>query len=111
MMSTVAVAMATLSIGPAAFAADTSGAPSVKVSYRDLDPGQPRDAARLLHRFENAAMEACGASTDSLTEYRNSVRHSVCVHDGMARAVAALNAPVVTNLFEAQASAVTLASN
>ena len=76
-----------------------NGSAAVKVAYGDLNLSSPGDAAVLLQRIDNAATRACGASRDSLSEYRWAVRRSACHESGMERAVSALDAPTVTSLY------------
>jgi UrcA family protein len=77
---------------------DTAG--SVGVRYDDLDLNQSDGAATMLHRLSSAAMEACGASDFSLREYRLSIQDSRCYASRVGRAVAELNAPAVTALYD-----------
>jgi UrcA family protein len=77
-----------------------SFADPVTVSYRGLDLNNPGDAARMLHRLDAAATEACGASRGSLREYRLTVERSTCHRASMARALEALDAPSVTALYD-----------
>lgn len=93
-----ALALAGAAVGPAAVAHDNNV--SVKVAYSDLNLSNPRDSAVLLHRLSQAAMSACGVSDFSLPDYRWSVARSDCYRDSMDRAVAALNAPMVTHLYD-----------
>ena len=53
----------------------------------------------MLGRIGDAALEACGASTFSLPEYRAAVRRSDCYRGGVDGAVASLNAPAVTDAY------------
>lgn len=48
-------------------------------------------------------MQACGAFPSSLRDYRLAVRGSRCYTTSVSRAVAALNAPEVTAIYEHQA--------
>ena len=98
-MKKLLICTAALALGlPAASFADP--APSVTVSDRGLDLQSPTDAARMLQRIDNAALEACGADRTSLREYRLVVEHSACHRDGVAQAVSALDAPSVTALYQ-----------
>jgi UrcA family protein len=82
---------------PAAMASDRQDA--VRVVYRDLDLSNARDSAVLLHRLHVAALAACGASDFSVPDYRRAVEHSACYRDSMDRAVAAVGAPAVTQIY------------
>jgi UrcA family protein len=93
-----ALTLAAPTAGYAQPAPDSDGA-AVGVAYDDLNPNSPHDAAILLHRIDDAATEACGATSGSLREYRWAVRRSVCHQAAMNRAVSALNAPAVTSLY------------
>ena len=73
---------------------------AVRVPVRGLDLDQPAGAARMLRRLDEAAMEACGASPFSWSEYRWAVRRSECHAASLDRAVAELDAPAVTALYD-----------
>jgi len=95
-----------LAIPAAGLAAPTSQDPiSVKVRFHDSGLDTPKEAAHVLRRIDSAALEACGASSSSLPEYRQIVGRSVCHEDGVSRAVANLNVPAVTALYNKRASA------
>jgi UrcA family protein len=96
----LALALAIPAVGYAADPADN--ATSVTVRYNDLDLDKSADAAILLQRIDDAAMAACGASSASLRDYRESVRHSACHEASMSRALAALNLPAVNRLYRTQ---------
>ena len=90
------ICTAVLALGlPAASFADP-----VAVSGRGLDLQTHAGAARMLHRIDDAALEACGADRTSLREYRLVVEYSACHRDGVAQAVSALDAPSVTALYQ-----------
>ena len=103
----LALAATIPAIGHAAPSDDTT---SIRVSYSDLDLNRPKDAAVLLGRIQDAALESCGASAFSFRDYREAVRRSACYQSSTARAVAALDTPMVTSLYE-QGARLTLASN
>ncbi len=96
--------LAFLAAAPAISHAATSNKPinTVKVEYNDLDLSQPADAAKMLKRLDNAAMEACGADEGSLSDYKWAVHHSDCHATSLNRAVAALDAPRLTELYQAR---------
>lgn len=102
-----ACAVAAGSIAGSAFAQSEAAAArsvfreqaSVPVTYRDLDLASNDGASTMLSRLHRAAMEACGASDFSVKDYRWAVAHSSCVRRGVAEAVAALDAPRVTDLY------------
>jgi len=72
----------------------------VKVSFHDLNLHVEADAKRLLKRVESAALEACGASPESIPEYRILTSRSKCYSDGVFSAVRQINAPLLTELYE-----------
>jgi UrcA family protein len=94
-------AMALAAAAPLAMPAHADRPTAVEVRFNDLDLNQPSDAAIMLGRLDQAAMQACGASPfASLREYRLSIRWSRCYADGMSRAISELNAPAVTAIYE-----------
>ena len=107
---TAAGALAALSLAGAAAAQSESAAArslfdremvAVHVGYGDLDLSSQGGAAIMLGRLHHAAMNACGASDFSVKDYRWSVARSACVHRSMDQAVAALDAPAVSQLYNA----------
>jgi UrcA family protein len=72
---------------------------AVPVTYGDLDLASNGGASTMLDRLHRAAMDACGASDFSVKDYRWAVARSSCVRSGVAEAVAALDAPTVTQLY------------
>ena len=103
LICTLAFALAAPVVSQAAVFADDHSA--VNVRLRDVDPNQPSGATVVLARLDTAATEACGASSFSLSEYRRVVRNSACHAASLERAVAALNAPLVTELYDRRVSA------
>jgi len=72
----------------------------VKVSFHDLNLNTGADAKRLLDRIHSAALEACGASPESIPEYRALTVKSKCYTQGVASAVRQINAPALSALYE-----------
>jgi UrcA family protein len=72
----------------------------VAVKFGDLDLASEQGSAAMLHRISDAALEACGAFSASLPDYRWAVRNSACYRGSMDRAVASLAAPGVTELYQ-----------
>jgi UrcA family protein len=82
--------------------AETSA--TVGVRFADLNLNQPSDAAVMLGRLDRAAMEACGAEPfSSLRELQREVRGSSCYAKSLGRAVAELNVPEVTAMYDRRA--------
>jgi len=98
MIFAAALALAGAAASQAAIAGDNSA--TVKVGYGDLDLSSAKGSAALLHRLSDAALQACGASDFSVPEYRWAIERSSCYRDSMDRAVADLNAPAVTHLYD-----------
>ena len=80
--------------------AHSDAATQVPVRYGDLDVSGASGAAVMLQRIDDAATEACGAPWGSLREYRLSVQRSTCHRQSMERAVAAVDSPVLSALFQ-----------
>lgn len=96
------VAGAAITATAAAASAETSNgaeARSVHVSYADLNLGSEAGARAMYTRLSGAAHRACGDSSGrmSITEARE-IRE--CVSGALDRAVAALDQPTVTALYE-----------
>ena len=53
-------------------------------------------ARRLLHRIGDAALEACGASPFSLTEFKMATEHSRCWRDAVDEAVRRIGSPTLS---------------
>jgi len=83
----------------AAMQSDDANA-QVKVTFHDLDLQREGDARTLLGRIRRAAMEACGASSESAPEYRRITLKSKCYADGVSAAVSNINAPRLTELYD-----------
>jgi|HubBroStandDraft_1064217.scaffolds.fasta_scaffold06418_6 UrcA family protein len=74
-------------------AAEPAETRSVSLSYADLDLTSQAGAATLYHRIQGAAREVCGYEDQrlALLPYVNR-----CNRSAIARAVAAVNAPLLT---------------
>ena len=72
----------------------------VAVKVGDLDLASEQGSAVMLQRISHAALEACGASSFSVPDYRWATKHSACYRGSMDRAVADVAAPAVTHLYE-----------
>ena len=105
MILAVSCALATAMAAPAAMASDSPAV--VRVAYGDLNLSSPHDSAVMLRRLHEAALEACGASSFSVPDYRRAIEHTACYRDSMDRAVSAVGAPTVSQLYSGRA----LASN
>jgi len=63
-----------------------------------VEPGSTAEAEHLLNRIEAAQAEACGATTFSLAEYRQAIRRGPCWREGVARTVAAVGSPLLSEV-------------
>ncbi|HUL19218.1 MAG TPA: UrcA family protein [Steroidobacteraceae bacterium] len=75
--------------------AEAAAAPTLKVSYRDLDPNSEAGAQLLYHRIRGAAQFVCGEEGRSLDEQLAWKR---CVHTAMSDAVQAVHSPQLSAL-------------
>jgi UrcA family protein len=74
---------------------------AVRVSYADLDLTRQADVQLLLGRIENAAYRACGGDPRQHPSYsviprRTEAAFKECREDAIARAVATIDAPVLS---------------
>jgi UrcA family protein len=79
-----------------------AGAQSVQTSVRltgQLHPQSAEDARILLDRVEMAASEACGAFRFSVADYSRAVRRSSCWEKSVSDAVARIDSPVLSELY------------
>jgi UrcA family protein len=88
-------AAATLSCATAALAQISDTVPSVSVKYPDLDIGSPAGARVLLERIEAAAKTVCGGAPD-IRELDRWASFEACRRSAVARAVVAVDSPVLT---------------
>jgi hypothetical protein len=85
---------------PAAALALMTFAASVQAASEESTAIAVREAKVLLNRLSDAAMEACGASTHSVAQYRQAVRDSACWRTSMTDVVQRIDNPYVTAAFE-----------
>ena len=72
---------------------------AVAVKYGDLDLNTRHGSVVMLNRLHVAALNACGANEFSFAEVRRAVAQSACFENSMTRAVADVDAPLVTQLY------------
>jgi UrcA family protein len=107
LMAAAALTLAApLAAAPFAAKAAPNGVVAVRVSYADLDLDRTSGANVMLQRLQDASLEACGASSFSLPDYRKAVRRSSCYRANMDGAVASIGAPVLSDLYQRHASVV-----
>jgi len=98
--ATLFAALAMIAFPALSMAGEPSETPvAVRVSFKDLDLSRPSDAAVFLSRLHDAALEACGGSVFSARGYISAIETSECFKGGMARAVEAIDAPKVAQLY------------
>ena len=106
-MRHLAIGLAALALAaPMAVRAQTAdqATTTARASYAGLDLSREQDARVMLDRVNAAALEACGASQESFSEYQAAVQRSDCYREGVSQAVAQLNAPEVSSLYRRGAS-------
>ncbi len=108
MIFALALALAAPAMGAAAAPQDEAVA--IRVSAAGLDLSREPDARRMLQRLRRASLQACGASSFSVSDYRRTVEQSACYRESLDRAVVDLGAPAVGQLYREQ-GAVSVASN
>jgi UrcA family protein len=105
----VALFLAITTLAPAA-AAQSPGQPvSIEVSYADLDLSARAGAETLLRRMKWAAAKICGERPSPL-QIGATIRHAACTRGAMKNAVETLNVPMVTALFNRQATGTEVAA-
>jgi UrcA family protein len=101
-LSILALALA-LAAPAASFAASNDGGGDlrVKVSYGDLNLNTAKGAARLLQRLDSAATEVCGGQILISNPIDvEMARGSKCYQTVMEHAVAQINSPVLSALYQ-----------
>ena len=97
-MKTFAIAIAAVLAGSLTGMAHATSVRDVRqqvVSYADLNLESEADAATLLKRIESAARKVCGVGISPVPmELQFSLQ--MCAKDATARAVADVNAPLLT---------------
>ena len=93
--SLVAIAGLTIADAAAAQTNDLDGVRSVHVEYADLNLGSRAGAPEMLARIDDAARRVCGDNVD-LRSLERRAQFQRCKTGTVARAVHALDAPLVT---------------
>jgi UrcA family protein len=88
-------AAATLSCAAPVLAQTSDSVPSVSVKYGDLNIGSPAGAQMLLKRIEAAANTACGGAPD-IRQLNQWTSFEACRRSAVARAVVAVDSPMLT---------------
>jgi UrcA family protein len=99
-LAMIAGAGSAVAQGEAAAARSVFESPTaVAVKYGDLDLSTRHGSVVMLGRLHQAALNACGANEFSFAEVRRAVAQSACFENSMTRAVADVDAPLVTQLY------------
>lgn len=88
-------AAATLSCGAPVLAQISDTVPSVTVRFSDLNLGSRAGAQVLLKRIDSAANTACGGQPD-IRQLDQLASFEACRRSALARAVAAVDSPMLT---------------
>lgn len=104
MKTMIIAALGLASIAGAACASDalSSDRTVVRVGFDASSVATPRAAQNLLSRLGEAALQACGAYPGSVRDYRMSVERSDCYQHKLDQAVAQVDSPVLSQVYEAQ---------
>ena len=104
-LSAAAAATALFALATPLLAASNDEATAVAVRQVNLPAETSVQAQRLLGRLSDAAMEACGASSFSVMQYRQAVRGSACWRTSMTDVVHRIGDPRLTAAFERRGTA------
>ena len=85
--------------------ADTTDIPTATVKFADLDVSHPAGAALLYSRIQNAAKGVC-SPFEGLSAQASARMHA-CIDHAVARAVASVDKPVLTQLYASKQGIVT----
>ena len=98
------VAWVILAAGPITWVANAAQAdealPHKVVSFKDLNLSNTEGAAVLYGRIKSAANEVCGKR--DRFELSQSRTIQICINDAVSRAVAQINSPMLTSLYNAK---------
>jgi UrcA family protein len=93
-----------LASGPSTWVANAAQAdeamPHKVVSFKDLNLSSTEGAAVLYERIKSASNEVCG-KRDRFDLWRSRTLQ-ICINDAMSRAVAQVNRPMLTSLYNAK---------
>jgi UrcA family protein len=68
----------------------------ITVRYQSEELVSPIAARILLRRIGDAALESCGASSFSLSEFKVATEHSACWRDAVAEALRHIDSPTLS---------------
>jgi UrcA family protein len=99
------ILVAAVGIAGHALAADSASGSQIKVKYADLNVNDSAGAAVLFHRIRAAANEVCGVGRDR--DLSRMIEAQSCAKKAVSDAVAAVNAPALTGLYQAKVGGAT----
>jgi UrcA family protein len=104
MKTMIIAALGLASLAGAACAADALSTDQtvVRVGFDASSVATPQAAQNLLSRLGEAAMQACGAYPGSVREYRLTVQRSACYQSKLDQAVAQVDSPVLSRVYDAR---------
>jgi UrcA family protein len=104
MKTMIIAALGLASIAGAACAADalSSDTTVVRVGFDASSVATPKAAQNLLDRLGAAAMQACGAYPGSVREYRLTIQRSDCYQRKLDQAVAQVDSPVLSRVYDSR---------
>ena len=94
-----AIAAAIIAAAAPAFAAPISETNSITVSAAGLDLNSSTGARTMLVMLHSASMRLCGAAP-AIVDLNGTANWNACVSETLTRAVAQVNAPLVTVAFK-----------
>ena len=100
----IGIAWAVLACGPITWVANTARAdqavPHKVVHFKGLNLSSSEGAALLYGRIKDAAREVCGERDRFILSQSHAIK--ICMNDAVSRAVAEINSPVLTSLYQAK---------
>jgi UrcA family protein len=104
MKTMIIAALGLASIAGAACAEDalSSDRTIIRVGFDASSVATPQAARNLLSRLGAAAMQACGAYPGSVREYRLTIKRSACYQNKLDQAVAQVDSPVLSRVYDSQ---------
>jgi UrcA family protein len=76
---------------------------SATLTYLNTDASNPGSAVQFYKRLHSTAMKVCFRPGETGLEYRKDI--NACIHNAVAGAVSAINAPALTAIYNAKNAA------
>ena len=92
----------TLGCAAACIAGDNGDVPHAVVKFRDLNLSSPDGAAALYGRIKVAAYDVCGSFYTDKYDLTDLAAVNTCVHHAVRDAVAKVNQPVLSAIYNAR---------